>query len=1063
MNKCLLVLFLLLPLILFAQEKKNLQFIHYSTEQGLSSSEVQDIVQDNHGFIWVGTEDGLNRFDSYNFKVYRKKFNDPSSLAHNLISALFVDSKGDLWVGTQQGLSLYDRNFDSFINYYPVHDDFTSQSNYISSITEDNKHRLFIGMQFGKVFMFNSNTDSFNEVLNLGKGIEFLFFDSDNHLWVLTDEIYIYNEQMNLVKTITNPEVKFPFNCIIEDDDKYWISTIGSGLFWYDKKNKSLIRSFKNGTYEDYINIIYKDRENNIWIGCSNSLKLFNRYKDTFYYYYHVENSKYSLMTSGVTSFLQDNEGNYWVLTAKGGLNVSLVKKKFSILNPDTENKTKLTKRIISAIMVDDDNKLWAGSFNAGIDLIDFSEDTLIHFENIPSDTKSMGEGSVLTLFEDSKKNIWVSSFRGGLQQYNKKDKSFTSYKHDLKNPKSIAGEDIRAITEDKEGNLWLATNGKGLDKYNPETNMFYHYRQDPDNNKTRLVNDWLYAVLCDSEEFIWIGSSFGLSRLNKDRKTFTNFFHDPADSNSLSNNFINYLFEDSKKNLWIGTNEGLNLYNKKNKTFCAFLQKDGLSNNVIQGIQEDKRGNLWISTNFGISKFDPVKETYRNYSIHDGLPSNEFNPGACFKDKKGQIFFGSNNGIVVFHPDSIQDDLQVPPVYITGFKIFNKTVLPDQDDSILKKDIIQTEEIVLKHELSTVLSFEFVSVSYIQSDKKQYAYMMEGFDEDWVYCGNKREATYTNLDPGEYIFRVKASNHDNIWNEKGAFIKITILPPWWQTVWFRISIILFIIGLFIVFYFNKISSLKKQTLQLEKLVRKRTKEIKEKNETLTSLNATKDKFFTIIAHDLKNPFNSILGLIEVLVMRYDNYDDIKRKSLLSAIRNSSIKVYELLENLLQWSRSQTGAIKFKPEVFSLHEVIKNNTDLIQNVLKEKNIKLNFEISPDYTVYADRNMINTVIRNLLSNAVKFIQKGEISVSAVKENNYIKVFIKDTGIGMSIEQLESLFTIEGAESTKGTMGESGTGLGLIICKEFIEKNNGSISVESELNKGTTFIITLRHKP
>jgi len=412
MNKYLIVLLLHFSLFIFAQEKKNLQFIHYSIEQGLSSSVVSGIVQDKQDFIWVGTEDGLNRFDSYNFKVYRKKINDTTSLSHNFISTLFVDSKGEFWIGTQQGLSFYNRDFDSFINYYPDHDDFSGQSNQISSIAEDKEHRLFVSLKDGKIFMFNPKIKTFTEVKNLKTEIKFLFFDSDNLLWVLGDNIYIFNDQMELVKTIANPQVKFPFKSIIEDDDKYWISTIGSGMFWYDKKSKSLIRSFQNDIYEDYINIIYKDRDNNIWVGCSSSLKLYDRGHDVFYYYYYDEKNKYSFSTSGIISFLQDNEGNYWALTVKGGLNVSLVKKNFINLTPDPGNKIVITKRVISSVLVDKEDKLWAGSFHAGLDLVDFTKETVSHFENDPPNSKSLGAHSVLMLYQDNKNNIWVGAYR---------------------------------------------------------------------------------------------------------------------------------------------------------------------------------------------------------------------------------------------------------------------------------------------------------------------------------------------------------------------------------------------------------------------------------------------------------------------------------------------------------------------------------------------------------------------------------------------------------------------------------------------------------------------------
>ncbi|MBN1116907.1 MAG: hypothetical protein JXA77_06875 [Bacteroidales bacterium] len=1059
MKRCLLIIVLAIPVLVFCQGRKELSFLHYTTEDGLSSSEVINIAQDKKGFIWIGTEDGLNRFDSYNFKVYRKKNNDSTSLSHNYISKLFTDSDGNLWIGTHQGLCLYNSEFDSFSNFYFVEGDFGHESNHISSIAENKNQKLFFGLQNGKLLEFDKKKGRLRELLMLESEIKFLFFDSENNLWALSDSIYLFNSEIKLIKTIYNPQVEYPYNNIVEDDDKFWISSQGGGLFWYNKNTKELVRSFNYDTYEDFINIIYKDKENNIWVGASNSLKLYDREKGIFHYYYYNEQDKNSLISSGIVSILQDKDGNYWVLSAKGGVNVSLVKKKFKTINTSSDYEFKLSKNIVSSLLADSKGKLWVGLYNAGIDKIDFMKNEIYQFDNIPVNNKSLGAGSVLMLYEDRLRNIWVGTYFGGLQKYNSQEKNFTAFFNQSNNSESAVVKDIRAITEDNEGIFWLATHGYGLDKFDPKSGSFKHYKQNKINNEVGLVNDWLFDVLCDYQGNIWAGSSYGLSWLDTENEKFTNFFHIPEDNSSLSNNFINCLFEDSNKNLWIGTNEGLNLFIRETKSFKSYFQKDGLPNNVIKGILEDKNGCLWISTNMGIAKFDLNTESFRNYDINDGLPSNEYYPRACSKDNKGSLYFGGNNGVVYFDPDSIIDNKNLPTVYITNFKLSNKSVSHTDINSPLEKSIIQTHEIVLDHKQALVITFEYASLSFTQSDKKQYAYIMEGFDKDWVYCGTRREVTYTNLDPGQYIFRVKASNQDNIWNEEGSFVEITILPPWWQTLGFKILVALIFITLFIVFYLFKLSSLHSQKLQLEQTVAERTKEIKEKNESLLILNATKDKFFTILAHDLKNPFNSILGISEILSKKFDTIPKERLKILVDSIYTSSDSVYKLLENLLQWSRSQTGAIKYEPEEFSLFEVIRTNILLEETRFEEKGIKLNLDVPEDIIVYADKNMTHTVIRNLLSNAVKFIEKGQITITVVIRGDFAKLSINDTGIGMSKEKLNSLFIIGESNSDLGTRGETGTGLGLLICKEFVTKNKGELTVESEINKGSNFSFTI----
>ena len=1056
-------MFLFYASAVFSQGRKDLSFIHYATDQGLSSNEASCLVQDNLGFIWVGTGDGLNRFDGYTFKVYRKEFNDSTSLCDNFINTLFVDSKGNLWIGTQKGLSYYNRDFDSFINYYPFDGDYTSQSNNVSDIVEDIEGNIFVCLEHG-IYKYSQTEGKFSKVLGSKPEIKYLFFDSDNQLWVLTDEnIYLYTSDLEPLDTIVNPEVKYPYNCIVEDKDKYWIASEGSGVFWYDKQTRTLVDEFHNDIYEDYVSTIYKDKENNIWVGTNSSLKLYDRKNDIFHYYYYDENDNHSFSTSGITSIYQDKEGNYWVLTAQGGVSVSLVRKQFINITSDPGRDLSLSKRVISSLLIDKDDRLWAGAFRAGLDIINYNKRKVTHYEYNPLKSESLGAHSVLMLFEDSQENIWVGTYRGGLQLFNEESGTFKTYKHNPVDEYSIAGNDVRAMVEDKDGNLWLANAGKGLDKFDRQENRFYHFRQEKNNIENSLINDWLYALLYDSEGNLWIGSSFGLSMYNIEKNTFTNYFNDPSDSSTLSNNYINCIFEDSKKQLWIGTHEGLNKFENTTKSFTRYLQKHGLPNSVINGILEDDSGNLWISTNKGISKFNPDVETFRNYDIHDGMSSNEFSSGACSKNQQGMLFFASDNGIVSFYPDSIKNVLEPPSVFITGLKLFNKQVLVGEGDSPLKKNVIETKELNLHHSEASVISFEFVSISYIQSERKQYAYKMDGFDSDWIYCGSKREVTYTNLDPGKYTFRVKACNHDNLWNEEGAVIHLTILPPWWKKRWFTISVILAIIGFLIGIFLIKTNSLQVQKNTLEKLVKERTQEIEDKNKSLIAANATKDKMFSIIAHDLKNPFNSILGFSQLLDIRYDKLDDAKRKKFIKTISNSSEALYQLLENLLQWGRTQSGIIKFEPVEFSIFELVKNNIDLLDHLFTQKHIEVKVDVSEHIKVYADKNMISTVIRNLLSNVCKFTENGETHISAVQKDGFVQILVQDTGIGMTQEQQDALFDVEGSYSTTGTQGETGTGLGLIVSKEFIEKNNGYISVESEIDKGTTFTILLPVHP
>lgn len=384
-------------------------------------------------------------------------------------------------------------------------------------------------------------------------------------------------------------------------------------------------------------------------------------------------------------------------------------------------------------------------------------------------------------------------------------------------------------MAEDKEGNFWIVVHGRGIDRFDYKNKIFCHYRCDPNNHQNTLADDWPFVVLCDKEGTIWVGTPNGLSKLNKDKKSFTNYQNIPHDSCSLSNSFVICLLEDSKSNLWIGTEEGLNVYDKKKNTFKAYLLKDGLPNNVIKGILEDNHNNIWLSTNKGLSKFNVLSSKFRNYDSNDGLVSEEFSPNTCVKGENGEMYFGSNKGITMFYPDSIKDNVFKPPVFITDFKIFNKSVPIGKNGSILTSQISETKEIKLQY-YHSVFSFEFVALNYVQPGKNQYAYIMDGFEKEWNYVGNKRDATYTNLEPGEYSFRVRASNNDGVWNEAGTSIKIIILPPWWKTWWFRTLLILILILIIYIIFYLRLAFYRKQQQELTYLVKERTKELEDSN-----------------------------------------------------------------------------------------------------------------------------------------------------------------------------------------------------------------------------------------
>ncbi len=1105
-------------------QKPPLRFKHLSVTDGLSQSWVRCIHQDSYGFIWFGTgANGLNKYNGYEFTVYKNNPRIKNSLSNNSITAIYEDHNRNLWIGTQIGLNLYDRENDGFVVYPGIENQFITgfcetRDSKLFVITVNNIYEIKPADMSAKPYCIQAGgclTDIF---------VDAIVEDDFGNLWLgSTNGLYrldTVNKSFTIFYHNENDPTSISDNILesVYKDTKgrIWIGTVNNGLSLLKYKDGQYTNPFFINFSHDPLNEhsinkgrirdILDDGSGKLWIGIENGgldildLQSMETGEIVFTHNKNIKYEETSLSNNSIYSLLKDKQGTIWIGTYGGGINYynDLLFKFDHFTIPSGNN-------IVNVIYKENDN-LWIGTegglyvFNSNMDKVDFYEHNSNNKNSIESD-------AIWAIFKDSRDNFWIGTWDGGLNLFNRNKKSFTHYLHKDNDTNSIGGNNIFAIIEDTDGYLWIACMNGGLNRYDYRTNTFKVYRANFQAANS-ISGDWVRTLFIDSYGYFWISTSVGVDLFDRETETFTNFTHNSEDSTSISYNGAIVFFEDSKRNFWLGTEGGLNCFIREDSTFVFYQEEDGLPDNTIKGICEDEHGNLWLSTNKGISKFIngtmlPENPEFENFNINDGLQGNEFNRRSYFKDNNGFMYFGGTNGYNVFNPDSIKRNTYVPPVLLTDFLLFNKPVKINDKNSPLKQEIGITKQITLSYK-ETVITFEFAALNYLAPEKNQYQYFMDGFDEDWHDVGNKREATYTNLDPGKYVFRVIGSNNDGVWNEEGASVKITILPPWWKTILFRIIVVIFIISLIIGFYYYRLNQLNRQKHLLQDMVKQRTREIEEKNnillqqtdelneintileerqqrieeqaeelrtqaeelsntnKTLVTLNATKDKFFSIIAHDLKNPFSSILGFCEVLALRYDKYDDAKRKHLIGVIDRSAQNVFKLLENLLQWSRSQTGNIKYTPEEFNVYEVVQSIQTLLENSLIEKGIKFNYDIPKNLTIYADKNMIYTVIRNLVTNAIKFTELGEVSVTAGELNDFIRVSVTDTGSGMRKEIIDKIFEIEKSKSTEGTRGEPGTGLGLIICKDFIEKNGGTIGVESEVNKGSTFYFTIPKK-
>jgi signal transduction histidine kinase len=612
----------------------------------------------------------------------------------------------------------------------------------------------------------------------------------------------------------------------------------------------------------------------------------------------------------------------------------------------------------------------------------------------------------------------------------------------DEKKPYSISNKTIWNLFIDHNNTLWVSIYNVGIDLFDIKTGkVLNRFRPDPDKpGSISGNNSWFFFE--DDEKKMWVCTQNGLDLFDSAANSFKVF--------KFPDNDIGSFYKDKSGYLWVGTNtKGLFVCSPDGTILKTYDVTNILPNNRIHAIIQDKKGDIWISSNNGISRINPDIQSVRNYSREDGLQGDQFYQQSFLKTRKGELYFGGYSGLNSFFPDSLKDNDFIPPVYITDFQIFNKPVVYAVPGAQFPTHISEADEIRLNWNQS-VFSFSFAAINYIHPKKNQYAYIMEGFEKDWNYTdASRRYVTYTNLDPGEYTFKVKASNNDNVWNEKGTSLKIIILPPWWKTLWFRaigLSIIIFVV---FALFRTRVLQLKKQQMLLEETVAKKTAELNE-------LNASKDKFFSIIAHDLKNPFNTIIGFSEMMKESVKLNDSATFYEYAVMINTSAVQTFKLLENLLEWANSQRGKLEFLPMPVNLKELVKDELLMAEEMAMGKSIELICDVDESLTILADKNMIRTILRNLISNAIKFTHRnGKVIISARISHKHVDVSVSDNGIGMTQATISKLFRLDANLSTRGTDNEKGTGLGLFLCKEFVEKHGGKIWVISEIGKGSTF--------
>ncbi len=1069
------ILLIILLTDLTYPQNAELNFKHLTSDNGLSQNFISSILQDSKGFMWFGTKDGLNRYDGYSFVVYQNDPFDTTTISANYITALFEDSRGYIWVGTLNGgLNCFDRNTEIFHHIQYRSDGLDNiNTNEFKSIAEDKTGNIWVATRNDGLFRLTNNDkiffapifkqyihDEANSKSLSSNNTTSLLFDSKGILWVGAENglnkfdfdsgSFTYFKFQ--IKNSNAPSSQYDqsVSAIYESKNgTFWIGTV-SGLVKFDRASNTY-KLFPH-EYEVYrygwgnIIAIIEDHLGKLWLATPGELMRFDPSVSSYDYFKNDPFNPKSVSFSSISSLFTDKTGIVWVGTAGMGINLYDYKaNRFSTLLKKKEPASRITGFSVRSILEENDNIVWVST--AVLYRWNRKTGELKSYETSSDKLNDFGNTGVWTMIKSSDGKIWTTTTEG-LYRYDPQTEKAKQYKFNPADNSGLPQKEVYAVFEDQQRRIWIATENYFSRIVDFDKGIFQNFRYQP----AQSFNEEVRPVICqDSKGIFWIGTKDGLVRFNLQEKSFNTFKNDPKHPHSISNDLIKSISIDpyeSRNILWIGTaGGGVNRFDVDKNLFTHFSESDGLPNNVVYGILPDGNGNFWLSTNKGLSKFNPRDTTFRNYDVRDGLQSNEFNTGAFFRSKRGEMFFGGINGLNYFFPDQIKDNPYKPDIVLTNVKINDQYISVKSDNSLLKKTILATDEIILSHD-DDVITFEFAALDYSAPEKNQYAYKLENFNDDWIYSGSVRAATYTNLPPGKYIFRVKGSNNDGIWNKEGVSITLIIRPPWWITWWAYILYGLIILtGLYLIRRYELNRIYWKNQLKIEKV----------ESDTLRNLDKLKSHFFANISHEFRTPLTLILGQVESVM---SSSIETKEKGKLQVANRNARRLLTLINQLLDLSKLEAGSMELKAEQHNIISFLKSLLFSFESLAESKKINLKFESdSETIPLIFDADKMEKIISNLISNAFKFTsENSEIKLTANIISSSVEIKIKDTGVGIPSDSLPHIFNRFYQVDGSSTREHEGTGIGLALTKELVELHKGKITVSSKQGEGTEFIIT-----
>ncbi|TAH31545.1 MAG: hypothetical protein EAZ06_00110 [Cytophagales bacterium] len=1025
---------------IFAQ---NIGYIHLSSKNGLSGDLVNCLWQDKTGLMWIGTNNGLNLYDGYHFTLFKTY----PSLD---ITSLKEDESQNLWIGTRKGLSKLSLK-DYTITNIQTPDSQPDLSQEIFVLFADSQKGIWVISGAKRIYRYDITLKTWQYITSIPAKLRAIsqIYEKKNsqeiHILVEREEKYIYHLPTANLST-------FPFasRAVVNKENKKEIELYyqfeqpadATGEAFDIQTNyevdvfigkDTLIKKFKGSSLLASVITYYQDK---LWFSTKIGLTQYDLQQKKIIHSYSIgENPILKGYVFG--DFLMDRSGALWVATNGNGILIYPPQKlgEMALLR-------NLRGRSVRSTLIDDNGNIWASAYttkeNFGLSILDKITQKEKKFISLPQITLSMNVDGIAT-----DKYLWIGMQKyGGIVRINQKTFEIE------KKWNQLPIREIWSIASDKKNGLWLIAY-KGQDV---QASLVYFDYQREKFTYFSLPKEDFKTLFLDEKQEIWVGSAQGnLYQFNPSTKHFTLVL-------KIANTSIKAITKDKNKNIWIATlGAGLWRYNTETKNSISFTEKNGLSSNTLYSIQADKQGNIWAGTLKGISRYNPIKQNFSNFKPEDGLQNNEFNTNASyFSVTQNNMIFGGIDGINIFDPDKLNQNDYIPPIVLTDILQMGKPIVWRNQKNL-----------TLPVSEAQMLEFQFSALSYYHSQYNQYQYKIDGLTTNWVDLGTKNTLLLSNLAAGKYTLRIKGSNHHGVWSKEEIYFDIIIVPPFWQTWWFYTLIILLVLSGIVFYFYRRSKEIEKRNILLEKEVKLRTQQISEQtaeivtqNIALETLNKNKDRFFTIIAHDLRSPLVSFQGISKQISHYLKRNEHEKIENLGKKIDKSAENITNMLNNLLNWALLQKGEFGFNPEMVDLKILIDENIATFQPAIINYNINVTNEVFPQTYIWADKIMLQTIVHNLLSNAIKFTSsEGKINLKNEKNEKGITLICTDTGLGIAPEKLTDIFKIEVRKNSKGLHGEKGNGIGLPLCFEFTKVHQGQLNITSKLGKGTNISLFL----